>query len=79
MLLTSIGGAALVVAAWFILTGQVPTEDITWYRIGSLIADSFLWAIVWIAIAVAGMLAQLQGPAFGPDTYELDQTKYRYA
>jgi hypothetical protein len=79
VLLTSIGGAALVVGGWFILTGQVPTDDITWAKIGSLIAASLIWAIVWAVIAVAGLLAQLQGPAFGPSTYEFDETKYRYS
>jgi len=78
VLLTSIGGAALVVAAWFILTGQVPTDNITWAKICSLISASFIWAVIWVGIAVAGVLAQLKGPAFGPDTYEFDETSYRY-
>ena len=79
VLLTAIGGAGLIVAAWFILTGQVPTDNITWAKVGSLIAGSIIWAVIWIAIAVAGVLAQLKGPAIGPDTYQYDETKYRYS
>ena len=79
VLLTAVGGAALVVGAWFILTGQVPTDNITWAKIGSLISANILWAIIWVAIAVAGILAQLKGPEVGPDTYQYDETKYRYS
>lgn len=79
VVLTAVGGAALVVAAWFILTGQVPTDDITWARIGSLISANILWAVIWVAIAVAGILAQLKGPEVGPDTYQYDETRYRYS
>ena len=79
VLLTAVGGAALVVGAWFILTGQVPTDNITWAKIGSLISANILWAVIWVAIAVAGILAQLTGPEVGPDTYQFDETKYRYS
>jgi hypothetical protein len=76
--LTSIGGAAMIVAGWFILTGQIPTDDITWNAIGKEISGSFIWLFVWLALAAAGFLAQLRAPSIGPDTYEFDQTSYRY-
>jgi hypothetical protein len=79
VLLTSVGGAALVVAAWFILTGQIPTDSITWATIGSEIAENIVWAVIWVAIAVAGILAQLKGPEVGPATYQFDETRYRYS
>jgi hypothetical protein len=79
VLLTAVGGAALIVGAWFILTGQVPTDNITWAKIGSLISANILWAVIWVAIAVAGILAQLKGPEVGPDDYQFDETKYRYS
>ena len=69
---TSIGGAALIVAGWFILTGQIPTDDITWNAIGKEISGSFIWLFVWLALAAAGFLAQLRAPAIGPDTFEYD-------
>jgi hypothetical protein len=76
--LTSIGGAAVILAGWFILTGQIPTDNITWQTIGREIRDSIIWIIAWAALAVVGFLAQMMAPAFGPDTYELDRTSYRY-
>ena len=76
--LTSIGGAAMIVAGWFILTGQIPTDNITWNAIGKEISGSFIWLFVWLALAAAGFLAQLRAPAIGPNTYEFDQTSYRY-
>jgi hypothetical protein len=76
--LTAIGGAAMIVAGWFILTGQIPTDDITWTTIGAQIKDSFIWLVVWAVIAVAGFLAQSRAPTFGPDTYELSRESYRY-
>jgi hypothetical protein len=76
--LTAIGGAALVVAGWFILTGQIPTDNITWLAIGNEIKDSFIWLIVWLGIAVVGFIAQMATGTFGPDNYELDRTSYRY-
>ncbi len=76
--LSAIGGAALVVAGWFILTGQIPTDNITWFNIGNEIANSFIWLVVWLGIAVVGFIAQMATGTFGPDNYELDRESYRY-
>ena len=78
VLLTSIGGAAMIVAGWFILTGQIPTDNVTWNAIGAQIADSFIWIVVWLGLTVLGFLAQALAPTFGPDTYELSRDSYRY-
>jgi hypothetical protein len=77
--LTGLGGAAAVVAGWFILTGQVPSDNVTWWQVGQLIKNSWFFLIVWALIAAAGIIAQLRAPAIGPDTYELDQSSYRYS
>lgn len=76
--LTSIGGAAVIVAGWFILTGQIPTDNITWNAIGDAIGGSIIWLIVWAGLVVLGFAAQMVAPAVGPDTYEMDQSRYRY-
>lgn len=76
--LTAIGGAAMIVAGWFILTGQIPTDNITWNEIGKEISASFIWMVVWLCLAAAGFLAQMRAPAIGPDTYEFDRSSYRY-
>ena len=64
---------------WFILTGQVPSDNVTWWQVGQLIKNSWFFLIVWALIAAAGIIAQLRAPAIGPDTYELDQSSYRYS
>jgi hypothetical protein len=79
IVLTGLGGAAVVVAGWFILTGQMPTDNIQWTMVGKLIRDSWFWLIVWGVIAAAGILAQVMAPPMGPDTYELDKDSYKYS
>jgi len=79
IVLTGLGGAAAILAGWFILTGQIPSGNIHWTEVGRLIRDSWFYLIVWGVIAAAGMLAQLAAPPIGPDTYELDRTSYRYS
>ena len=78
IVLTGLGGAAAIVAGWFLLIGKVPADNVTWWQVGHLIRDSWFYLIVWGLIAAAGILAQLRAPAIGPDTYELDQASYRY-
>ncbi len=78
IVLTGLGGAAAVLAGWFLLIGKVPSDNVTWWEVGQLIRDSWFYLIVWGLIAAAGIVAQLRAPALGPDTYELDQTSYRY-
>ena len=78
IVLTGLGGAAAVVAGWFILIGKVPSDNVTWWQVGQLIKDSWFYLVVWALIGAAGILAQLRGPAMGPDTYQLEQTSYRY-
>ncbi len=78
IVLTGLGGAAVILAGWFILIGQIPVDTIHWTQVGALIRDSWFYLIVWGVIAAAGMLAQLALPPIGPDSYELDRTSYRY-
>ncbi len=78
IVLTALGGAAAIIAGWFLLIGKVPADNVTWWQVGQLIKDSWFYLIVWAVIAAAGILAQLRAPALGPDTYELDQASYRY-
>jgi hypothetical protein len=79
IVLTGLGGAAVVLEGWFLLIGKIPTENTTWFSVGALIKDSWFYLIVWALIAAAGILAQMRAPALGPDTYELDSTSYRYS
>jgi hypothetical protein len=79
IVLTGLGGAATVIAGWFLLIGKVPSDNVTWWEVGKLISNSWFYLIVWGLIAAAGIVAQMRAPAMGPDTYELDSTSYRYS
>ena len=79
IVLTGLGGAATVIAGWFLLIGKVPADNVTWWQVGKLISDSWFYLIVWGLLAAAGIVAQMRAPALGPDTYELDSTSYRYS
>ena len=78
IVLTGLGGAASVVAGWFILIGKVPSDNVTWWEVGQLIRESWFYLVVWGLIAAAGIIAQMRAPAMGPDTYQLEQASYRY-
>jgi len=78
IVVTGLGGAATILLGWFLLIGKVPSDNVTWWEVGHLIRDSWVYLIVWAVIAAAGMLAQLRAPVYGPDTYEFDRTAYRY-
>ncbi len=79
IVLSGLGGAAAILAGWFILIGKIPTDNIHWTQVGLLIRDSWFYLIVWGVIAAAGIIAQLMAPPIGPDTYEMDRTSYRYS
>lgn len=79
IVLTGLGGAAAILAGWFILIGQIPADNIHWTAVGALIRDSWFYLFVWGVVAAAGILVQMVIPPVGPDTYELDRTSYKYS
>jgi hypothetical protein len=79
IVVTGLGGAAAVLLAWFLITNQVPENNVTWWQVGALIKNNFLYLIVWAVIAAAGIVAQLRAPAIGPDQYQLEREQYRYS
>ena len=78
VVITGLGGAAAILLAWFLLIGQVPENNVTWWQVGHLIKSNFIYLIAWAVIAAAGMIAQVRAPAFGPDQYQLERSQYRY-
>jgi hypothetical protein len=79
IVLSGLGGAATILAGWFVLTGAIPTDSIHWTTVGREITESLFFLIVWGVLAAAGILGQLRAGTVGPDSYELRQTSYRYA
>ena len=79
IVLSGLGGAATILTGWFVLVGTIPTDNIHWTTVGQAITDSWFYLIVWGVLAAAGILAQMRAPTFGPDSYELSRSSYRYA
>ena len=78
VLLSAIGGAATILAGWFLLIGKISSDQIYWTTVGALIKESWFYLIVFAALAVAGLVVQMRAPRYGPDSYEFSQTVYRY-
>jgi Domain of unknown function (DUF4203) len=78
IVVSGLGGAATVLAGWFVLIGTIPTDDITWTAIGAAITDNGFYLIVWGVLAAAGIVGQVMSSSMGPDSYELNRASYRY-
>jgi hypothetical protein len=78
IIVSALGGAATILAGWFVLIGTIPTDDVTWTAIGAKITDNWFYLIVWGVIAAAGIVGQISSSTLGPDSYELDRGRYRY-
>lgn len=79
IVLTGLGGAATILLGWFVLIGAIPTDAIHWTAVGKEITDSWFYLIVFGVVAAAGILTQLVAGRIGPDSYELEQSSYRYS
>ncbi|MDX1415103.1 MAG: DUF4203 domain-containing protein [Candidatus Promineifilaceae bacterium] len=62
MVLTSIGGANAVILAVLLLLGRVTVGDLegAGNSIRPILQDSWFWGLVWLALAVAGLVFQLR-------------------
>ncbi len=78
IVLSGLGGAAAILAGWFVLTGAIPSDQIRWVMVGKEITSSWFYLIVWAVIAGAGMIAQLKVPDFGTTQFEYSKDSYRY-
>ena len=58
IVLTSAGGASTVLTALLLFFGRIELADMTIDPIGPVLADSFLWFLAWMVLAVVGILFQ---------------------
>jgi hypothetical protein len=79
IVVSGLGGAATILAGWFVLIGTIPTDSITWTAIGAKITDNWFYLIVWGVVAAAGIVGQVASTTLGPDSYQLDRGRYRYS
>lgn len=79
IVLSALGGAAAILAGWFILIGKIPSDNIHWTQVGALILDNWLYLIAWGALVALGIVVQVASTAIGPDSYQLSRGSYRYS
>jgi hypothetical protein len=65
---TSIGGASFLVVSALLLLGQITLTDLQGggNPMGPISASSFLWWLVWAAVAVVGVLFQIRTTQYYP-------------
>jgi hypothetical protein len=65
---TSIGGASFLVVSALLLLGQITPADLQGggNLMGPIFASSFLWWLVWFAVAMVGVLFQIRTTRYYP-------------
>lgn len=63
VVLTALAGASMILTGVLLALGRVPLTALNWGLVGAFIRDSWFWSFVYLAIAVAGVAAQLLLPA----------------
>ena len=76
VVLTSIGGAATVVAGALLLIGRIPVSALGDGIVGAIIYDNVFWLLAFAVVAALGIVYQTR---ITPSTEDLDRTAWRYA
>lgn len=77
VVLTALGGAATIVAGVLLIIGKIPVSSLGDGVLGSVLADSLFWYLVFVVLAIVGAFYQLRVQA--AVATELDRTQWRYA
>src|SRR6185312_4917334 len=69
VILTSLAGAASLLAGVFLAFGTIPLADLQWGAVGAVVRQSWWWSLVYLALALLGVAAQW---LMTSSTYTLD-------
>jgi hypothetical protein len=58
IILTSLAGAASMLAGVFLAFGTIPLADLQWGAVGAVVRQSWWWTLVYLALAGIGVAAQ---------------------
>jgi hypothetical protein len=58
IILTSLAGAASLLAGVFLAFGTIPLTDLQWGAVGAVVRQSWWWTLVYLALALLGVAAQ---------------------
>lgn len=61
--LTAVAGAEVILTGILLALGRIPLTELSRGLVGAFIRSSWLWGLVFLAIAVAGVAAQLLTPS----------------
>ncbi len=56
---TALGGAGTLVAGILLLTGKISLNALSLGIVGAIIQKSLLWGLLWLVLAVLGIIAQM--------------------
>ncbi|HEX8033717.1 MAG TPA: DUF4203 domain-containing protein [Ktedonobacterales bacterium] len=62
VVLTALAGASMILTGVLLALGRVPLTALNWGLVGAFIRDSWFWSFVYLALAAAGVAAQLLLP-----------------
>jgi hypothetical protein len=74
IILTSLAGAASLLAGIFLAFGTIPLADLQWGAVGAVVRQSWWWTLVYLALALLGVAAQwlLTSSRYTLDAYSRD-------
>jgi hypothetical protein len=58
IILTSLAGAASLLAGVFLAFGTIPLADLQWGAVGAVVRQSWWWTLIYLALAGIGVAAQ---------------------
>jgi hypothetical protein len=75
VVITAFGGATAIIGSILLMFGRVPLEEFSRNAVRLVIDDSWLWIVVWLVLAVAGIVTQARTTS----SWELALEETRYA
>jgi hypothetical protein len=59
IIITALGGASTIVTGVLLLLRVIPLDYLSLGVVGAIIRGSVLWSVIWLVLAVAGIIVQL--------------------
>lgn len=76
--LTALGGAGMILTGILMALGQISLSALTWGTVGAYVHESWLWALVYLAIVGLGIAVQMLLPdAYRVKPYAQEQTSFQ--
>jgi hypothetical protein len=69
VIITSLGGASTIIAGILLLLRVISLDSLSLGIVGAIIRGSPLWGLVWLVLAVAGIIVQLSSTQRYPQGY----------